>query len=759
MKQEFIRWVTESPKQSIILALLLSIVIASGIRFIHIEDDLMKMLPEDIPSRVLWNEIEDQFGSTEPIFISIGKPGESIFKAATLAKVWDLSRTFEDMPLVDEVRSLATMDKIYNDGGFMEVGELMEYRDLTDEEIAEMKQYLDDNSDLSRMMISRNEDFASIMVIPVAGTADEDIADAVKTVQNDDSDGYEYHIGGLPYVRGNIGATVRNDVITLMRFGLLLLILVLLVNLRSVPALLMTVAVIILSAVTMVGFFGWMFYLTESAKFNFTILNSNMPVILLTIATADAVHIITRFFREVRERKDVRESVAATLDVLMLPVFLTSITTMAGFITLTTSPLGPMMGYGLSVTFGIAWAWYLSVTFLPSLMSLKKWNMTGRALNSAGTFEQIIHRIGKGVLRRPRIVLGTALAILLLSAAGIARVKVEVNIIKFFKEGSPIRESMAFLDREMYGSANLAFRITGDLKSPDVLTGMEHIQDQLETEDAIGSTISLATIIAKMHKVVMDDSAEYEIIPESRDKVANLLTLYGMSGDPDDFSALVDYNYETGLITASMRSISTAEMVALVERLEDKLGSNGSDQIKSELSGFPVFLRDFTSMLISSSLKSMMLSLAFVIIISWIFFRSFKWGVLAVIPLASAIVLNFGLMGWVGIELSHVTALLTSIIIGVGVDFAVHFIAQFRHFQSTGMNIDDVTQAAIDDVGYPILLNVVAVSVGFSALLFSFFTPMNYMGLLIIISMASAAIGTLTILATVVHIYREKLTV
>ncbi len=757
MKQKFIHWVTESPKQSMALAVVMSLIIASGVRFIHVEDDLMKMLPKDIPSRIVWDEIEEQFGSTEPIFISIGKQGQSIFTPDFLAKVWDLSASFEALPQVDEVRSIATMDKMTSEDGFLEVGDLMAYRDLSEAEVAEVKDYLDDNPDMSRMMISRNGDYASIMVIPLAGTPDEVMGMAADRVVAEYGDGYEYVVGGLPYVRGMIGESVRNDVVRLMRFGLGLLAVVLLINLRSGPALIMTLAVIVFSAVSMMGFFGWMFHLTGSEKYNFTLLNSNMPVILLTIATADAVHIITRFFKEMRVRKDVKASVRATLDVLMLPVFLTSITTMAGFMSLVTSPLAPMMGYGLALSFGIGWAWFLAVTFLPSAMVLKKWKVGGRAISHAGAFENGIHRIGQTILRRPKTVLGIGLGILAISLVGIGQLRIEVNIIKFFKPGSEMRESMEFLDRELYGSANLAFLVEGDIKSPEILNRMEQIEDELDKEPAIGNTISLATVIAKMHQVVMDDSAEYEVIPETREKVANLLTLYAMSGDPDDFSALVDYNYEKALITASMNSISTEEMVEMVERIEKNLGDDAPDDMTTTLSGFPVFLRDFTTILISSSLISLGLALIFVIIISWIFFKSFIWGVLAVIPLGASIILNFGLMGWTGIELSHVTALLTSIIIGVGVDFAVHFIAQIKHFQSKGLPLEEVTQAAIDDVGYPILLNVAAVSVGFAALLASSFTPMNYMGGLIIISMTSAAVGTLTILATIVHIIRERL--
>ena len=756
MKKKLIHWTIEHPHQSIAMAVLLSLVLASGIRFIHVEDDLMKMLPKDIPTRIIWDQIEDQFGSTEPVFISVGKPGESIFTPQAMALIWDLTTAFEVLPEVDEVRSIASMDKIYSAEGFMEVGQLMPYRDLTAQEIDDLKKYLSDNPDLSRMMVSRNEDFANLMILPATGTSDEELARAIDTVQVDRGDGYEYHLGGLPYVRGIIGKTVRADVVSLMRIGVVLLAFILLLNLRSIAGLIMTLVVIVLSTLSMVGFFGWMSFLTQSDKFTFSILNSNMPIILLTIATADGVHIVTRFFREMRQRRNTRASVMATMDVLMLPVFLTSVTTMAGFLSLVTSPLGPMLGYGLTVTFGIAWAWFLSVTFLPSVMSLKKWNLAGRALRSAGLFEQAIHRMGQIVLRRPGLILGAGLTILFVSVLGIGMVKVEVNIIKFFQPGSPIRASMDFLDRQMYGSSNLVFRISGDIKEPEILTGMENIQELLEQEEAVGNTISIANIVAKLHRVVMDDNPEYEVIPETRAKVANLLTLYSMSGDPDDFSSLVDYDYETALINASMKTISTTEMVALVERLEKGLGADRPDRMETELAGFPVFLRDFTTILIDSSLRSLALALVFVIIISWIFFKSLKYGLLAVVPLASAVMLNFGLMGWLGIELSHVTALLTSIIIGVGVDFAVHFIAQYRHFQGR-MDIDQVTQAAIDDVGYPILLNVVAVTVGFSALLWSSFVPMNYMGSLVIISMISAAVGTLTILATIMHMLRRRL--
>jgi predicted RND superfamily exporter protein len=759
MKNKLIAWTTTHPKQSIVMAVVLSLIIASGVRFIHIEDDLMKMLPEDIPSRQVWNEIEAQFGSTEPLLLGLGQEGRSIYTPEMLAHVWDLTRSIEALPFVEEVQSLATMNRMDSDDGFLEVGDLIPHRDLTQTEIDHIQDYMERNPDLAGMLVAPEEDYTMLAVVPLPGVSDEELTIAVEELNASISKEYDYYLGGLTYIRGLLAKIVRGEIIGLIRIAIIVLALILLINLRSVTGLIMVMVVIMLSTVSMLGFLGWLYHFFHNDLFNFTVINSSMPVIILTIATADGVHIMTRFFREVRVRRDVKESVIATMNVLMLPVFLTSVTTIAGFLALVSAPLQAMVGYGLTVSFGIAWAWFLSVTFLPSAMVLKKWNLNSRALNSAGLLERGIHRIGGFVLRRPKAVVATSLAVVLFVGIGITMIKVEVNIISFFKPDTPIVKSFSFLDDHFYGSANFAIKVNGDLKEPETLMAMENIQTVLEDESNVGNTLSLANIVAKLHRVVMDDSVEYEVIPDTRQKVANLITLYGMSGDPDDFSRMVDYDYRHGLITATFKMTSTEELVGMVDRVQQNLADQHYDNLEVQLSGMPVFMRDFVKVLTTSSLRSIGLALVMIIILSWIFFKGMRWGLVAVIPLASAILLNFGLMGWFGVELSHVTALFTAIIIGVGVDFAVHFIAQYQHFLDSGLPREQVSQAVIDDVGYPILLNVAAISIGFVSLLFSDFVPINYMGGLVIISMLSCAIGTLTLMAAIIHLMHIKRTV
>jgi len=160
-------------------------------------------------------------------------------------------------------------------------------------------------------------------------------------------------------------------------------------------------------------------------------------------------------------------------------------------------------------------------------------------------------------------------------------------------------------------------------------------------------------------------------------------------------------------------------------------------------------------MIVRSAIFSIVFSLIMIGIIASLFFKRILWGTLAVIPLTSAVILNFGFMGYFGIELSHITAILSSVIIGVGVDFAIHYIAQFRRLSRTIDN-EKLSREVVEDVGYPIILDA-ASNMGFGALLFSNFVPIQYIGGLMVFAMVSTSLGTLTMLSALAELLKKKL--
>jgi hypothetical protein len=264
-------------------------------------------------------------------------------------------------------------------------------------------------------------------------------------------------------------------------------------------------------------------------------------------------------------------------------------------------------------------------------------------------------------------------------------------------------------------------------------------------------TISIADVIKQMHRTVMDDDPDYETVPVEQAKVNNLYTMYSMSGDPEDLSALVDYEYSKGLVTAILKNVSTQRSVLFVNDIEQFVDKNFTRYKDITATGQVVVLRDMVELVIKSSVISICVSIIVITFIAAIFFKHLGWGILAVIPLSAAVILNFGFMGILKIDLNHVTALLSSVIIGVGVDFAIHYISQYRRLARAKVAVETRSHRVIDEVGYPIILDALS-NMAFGALLFSEFVPLQHMGGLMVFAMFSTSFGTLTILASLLEL-------
>ena len=755
IRQWFIDQALNHSKRTIILSIIATLIMGSGVRFLIIDDDMMKMLPKDLNSKITWDAVQDEFGSTEIIFIAFGREGESVFKPQALADLWSLSEELETLSSVDDVISISTATRIDNIDGFMEIDDLQSAQTLTDAEIDEIKIYLEKNTNIKKRLVSKGEDYLLTIVQPYDDVGLDTFRNDIVTAADSILNNYQIHFGGTAYITGSVPQLIREDVQSLIKVGMFIMVMILLLNLRSFPGVIMVLMVIGFSLVSMMGFMGWIYSITGSDRFLFALLNTSMPIILLTIANSDGVHVVTKFFREMRVTKDVNTAVATTMDSLLIPIFLTSITTIAAFLTMISSPLEPLVGYGICISVGIGWAWFLSSLMLPAVISLKKWDHESRAIAQASVFEMLISRLGEVVFKYPKYVFSTGLFLVFFGLAGLYKITVDVNVASFFKPGTEIRDSMDFMDQEMTGTMDLRIRVEGDIKDPDILRKMDSLQVFVEKNNKIAVTYSIADVVKQMHRTVMDDSLKYESIPTSREKVNNLFTMYSMSGDPDDFSAMIDYDYTVGLITALSTVMTTEEVFSFVVSVSNYITTYFNENLNINVTGMIVVIRDMVIMIIQSSSLSILFSLILIGIIASIFFKRILWGFLAVVPLTAAVILNFGLMGHFNVNLNHITAILSSIIIGVGVDFAIHFISQFRRLSQTA-DEDQLSREVIKDVGYPIILDAGS-NMGFGALLFSAFVPVQYIGGLMVFAMISTSMGTLTLLSSTAELLKHRL--
>ena len=750
----FINRALNHPHFNIILTIGLTLTVGSGISFLTIDDDMMAMLPKDLDSRISWDAVQDEFGSTEVVFIAFGKKGRSIINSESFAALWDVTAALQERSVIDEVTCITTMSRIDSDDGFMLISDLQPSRELNMLEIERIDHYLNQNPSIRKRVLSRDEEYFNIMVQPLADIPHDIMRNTVVAVGDSVLSDFEVHYGGTAYITGSVPALIRNDISVLLRVGLVIMAMILMINLRNPFAVGLVFAVIVQSLIVMVGFMGWMVFLTGSESFHFAIINTSMPIILLTIANSDGVHFITKFFKEIRIRKDTVKALEVTMDSLLVPIFLTSITTIAAFLSLSLAPIEQMMGYGVCISTGIGYAFFLSSTFLPAAIRIKKWNMNSKAISKASMFENMISYFGRLVTSNPRSILAAGVTIAVVGIYGLLWLNVDVNIAGFFKPGTEFRDSIDFIDQEMTGTMDIRVRVEGSIKSPELLKEMTGLQQMLEDNSKVTTSFSIADMVKQMHRVVMDNDPEFEMIPDERDKINNLFTMYSMSGDPDDFSTMVDYDYSVGLVTSLSRVMTTDEIISTVDKIENYTQGLKSVE-KASVTGMAVVLRDLVYLIVESSIISIVASVLVIGLIASVFFKRLLWGVMAIIPLSVAIIINFGFMGLAGISLSHVTALLASIIIGVGVDFAIHYISQYRRLADR-VEKNNLTRDVIDDVGYPIMLDS-ASNMAFGALLFSAFLPVQYIGGLMVFAMISTSVGTLTFLAAIAELLKDRL--
>ena len=352
---------------------------------------MINLLPDDIGSRKIFEDIQNDFELTEYMYVALGTEKEELFNwnnidytRMMLQDIFEITNKLESKgETVDRVISISTIFSMDDND------ELMAFFNpddgpLDDASIIKIEKFLNDNPVIKKRLISNDGKYANLIVVPLNNEIYVPLSDQLHEITNMDKyKKYKFHFGGQAYVTGAVPQMVSEEVKILLGYGVLLMSLILFFNIRNIKAVFLILLTILLSLGGMMGFMAWIHHFTGSNDFYFTMMNTSMPIVLLTIANSDGVHVLSRFFKELRRLKKKEEAIISTMKNLALPIFLTSITTSMAFLMLIFSPVGAMLGYGVTLAFGIMWAWILSNTFLVSCIKLFNWDINSKAIKYA----------------------------------------------------------------------------------------------------------------------------------------------------------------------------------------------------------------------------------------------------------------------------------------------------------------------------------------------------------------------------------------
>jgi uncharacterized protein len=729
----------------------------------RMETDLDKYMPQDHPDFVYSDQAEEWFGINDGIIVAIENQN-GVFNTATLDTLKQLTRRLQKLDEIEkaDVTSLYTADNIVGTEDGMDVKAFYKRVPTSVEGINELKFNVENNEMTFGRLVSLDE----TVTVVIAEIRDdvftqEFYGEILSLAASYETKDIKIHVAGRPIVEGTMALLGPADMKKMVPIVLLVIALALFIMLRSIKSTILTMAVVFFSVV-------WSFGLMAAVNVPIYAVSTMIPVMLIAIGVADGIHLYSHLQLYLRKHPDANKK-EASIDMLQnmwKPVVMTSITTSVGFISLLTSQVYPIKYFGIFTAFGVLMAMVLSLGLIPAgIMIFGLPKVKKVAKHKTNSESGLAYRFASWVLKRKSVSILATAAIIVLSIIGMQKIWINSSFLDKFEKDSDIVLTDQFINEHFGGTTtlNLILDANGEkdvFKNPEVLKLTDQMQSQLENDlEVVGNSFSLTDYTKRMNKVMNADQEAYNTIPDEQDMIAQYLLLYEMSGDPENLNKMVDYDYAKLNVTFQLKSDNSKALnsaIAIIDSYEEDFNNHGIT-MKYAGSGYKGLI--FTDLILEGQIMSLILSLIIVILLLSLMFRNFKIGLIGAVPITITALISFGIMGFLDIPLNTTTALLSSIAIGIGIDYAVHFIEQYRLNASKSDSMLLVAQKTMAHSGRAISYNAIVVIAGFLVLLFSVFPPNRELGALVSLNMFTSFVGTVTImlvLLKVSNVYLKK---
>jgi hypothetical protein len=561
--------------------------------------------------------------------------------------------------------------------------------------------------------------------------------------------GSEILTGGLPYIRQHIMKDVNRDALILVPIALLLMLIVLKLNLNDWRSVLMPFSVVLFSTAICTG-------MIPLLDWRLSIISLLVPVILIAVANNYGIYLVTRF-QEITQRKDgtspgnMLKELTGSLN---MPILFSGLTTIAGILGLLAHSIIPARQVGILAASGVTVALIMSLLYIPAMIYAQKGRIVAKK-QPAGQhfiFKTWLDRLSSVIVKHPGKIITVFATVTLIFALGFTFLKIETNQENYFPKKSPVRMASDLINSKFGGSQTVSVMIEGDIKDPEIMNGIDRLTQRLEKTDGVGNVFSISQAVREMSKAIYTEGESmYDRIPETRDGVAQMFELYNMSGDPDDFSQMMNLENTRAHVLVRLSNPDNRT----INEVKAAISSDIKDiPAKITVGGYAIIMTDFASSIIKGQVFSLIFAMLTVFILLALIFRSAAGGMIGTIPLAVSIVILFGFMGFTGIAIDAATALLSSIMIGVGVDFTIQYIWCFNSQIVKGLSYEESIRSSMRIIGRSIVINALTVMSGFSVLMFSGFASIRFFGYLVLVSISSCLLGAIILVPAIILKFR-----
>jgi predicted RND superfamily exporter protein len=703
---------------------------------LNIDPSANRLFSENMSSKQFYDKTRQLFGSDETLIITVAS--DDIFTPECINTIRNITDRINDIDTVYNVLSLSSAVDIRSIDDDLDISPFLADFDEGTADLEAIKKRIMGNPLYAGNLVSEAGD-ATALVVYFNDISDRDyirggIHDRISAIVEEEQGNTEIFMTGSPYFKYAMVELLVDDLIWTPPLITIILVIVLAFSFRTVPGVITPLLTVGIGVIMTLGTIATLGY-------SLSMISVLVPPLLMILGFSYSVHVTSEYHQQ-RLKPDSKDTVILqTLKHMTLPVTLTGLTTIAGFIALMANPITAVKEFGVFAAIGVVYITVLSITFTPALLKALDRNpgtwTAARTTRYGIGFDRFVDRIALFDLNHRRQIFVAFGIVFLLALVGMTQIHVSTESITNFRKDSDVRKGFDVVNEKLGGANHFYIVVEGEhpdtFKDPKNLEALRELQEWLEQQPEVGGTVSVADYLMLINQAFNDNDPASHAIPESKRLITQLLFL----SSSDELDRIVDSRFKTTNIVVRSRVINSDKMSALLERINPQL-EKLPEHLTPVITGNPVLISETLTDIIVGQARSVGLALVFVYAILTVMFMSQRIGFVALLPNIIPVAVYFGSLGFFGISLNPSTSLIAPMVLGIAIDDTIHYFSRFNREVHRHADDRKATLLAMKAVGRPVTFTSIGLVLGFLVLMSSDLRMQVHVGMMASYALAVA---------------------
>ncbi|GAB1855306.1 MMPL family transporter [Flavobacteriaceae bacterium MHTCC 0001] len=728
------------------------------------DGDYHVFFSESNPELEAFDALQEKFTKDDNVILVVSPSNGTIFTKDNLAAIEELTTEAWNTPYSSRVDAITNFQYTRAEGDDLYVDDLSYESSLkTEEEIAKIKKVALKEPLLVNRIINEQGSVTAINItVKLPGKSIDEIPGEVTpfvrkmiTDFKEKHPNFEVHSSGLiPMNTAFFEASMRDMMLTMIM--LIVVVITTLILTRNFYSMLSTLVVVMFSIMSAVGFVGIM-------GIKLTPPSAVFPTMILTLAVADSIHILVTMLQKMRKDKLSKiDALVESIRLNFMPVFITSLTTVIGFLTMNFGDVPPFWDLGNITAFGMMMAFIFSTTTLPALMAILPVKATAKQQLREEKKTGLYASFGNFVVKQP--VRLTIISILVISGLTYLATKNTFNdeFVNYFDESVEFRQSTDYISENLTGIYNVEYAVgsgeSGGINNPEYLKHLNNFEDWLNTQPEVIHVNAFSEVARRVNRSMHGDDKTYYKVPDNREEAAQYLLLYELSLPFGlDLNNQINVDKSETRVTVTMNNVSSAEMIEFSKRGEDWLKENTPKAMHAIGVSPTLMFSKLGFRQADSMLKGNIVALILISLVLMLALRNFKLGLLSIIPNVTPVLVGFGIWALYKGQINTGMVIVFGMTLGIIVDDTVHFMSKFlRARRELGYDAKQAVIYAFETVGKALVTTTIVLLAGFAVLSTSSFALNSYMARITVIIITAALIIDFILLPSLLILTASK---